>query len=48
MVPNIDGNGFVSLGRSSSDLSVGEMSDLIELILMFGAKHNVKFHGDGE
>jgi hypothetical protein len=43
MVPNIDGNGFVSLGRSSSDLSKGEMSELIELIVMFGAKHGVKF-----
>ena len=46
MVPNLDGNGFVSLGRSSSDLSVGEMSDLIELIMAFGAKHGVRFHGD--
>lgn len=43
MVPNIDGNGFVSLGRSSADLSKSEMSDLIELIAMFGAKHSVKF-----
>jgi hypothetical protein len=32
MVPNLDGNGFVNLGRSSSDLSKSEMSDLIELI----------------
>ena len=45
MVPNIDGNGFVSLGRSSSDLSKAEMSDLIELIHAFGASHSVKFHG---
>ena len=44
MVPNIDGNGFVNLGRSSSDLTKTEMSDLIELIHMFGAKHDVKFH----
>lgn len=44
MVPNIDGNGFVSLGRSSSDLSKDEMADLIELILAFGAKHGVEFH----
>ncbi len=41
MVPNIDGNGFVNLGRSSSDLSKAEMSDLIELLFMFGANHNV-------
>ena len=44
MVPNIDGNGFVNLGRSSSDLSKAEMSDLMELIGMFGANHNVVFH----
>ncbi len=43
MVPNLDNNGFVSLGRSSSDLSRDEMSDLLELIGMFGAKHDVVF-----
>jgi|SRR5882724_1842473 len=43
IVPNIDGTGFVNLGRSSSDLTKQEMSDLIELIYMFGAKHGVKF-----
>jgi hypothetical protein len=44
MVPNLDGNGFVSLGRSSSDLSKAEMTDLIELIHAFGANHDVVFH----
>ena len=44
MVPNIDGTGFVNLGRSSSDLSKAEMSDLIELIHAFGAEHGVVFH----
>jgi len=43
-VPNIDGNGFVNLGRSSSDLSKEEMTDLIELIFAFGAQHGVTFH----
>lgn len=43
MVPNLDGTGLVSLGRSSSDLSKSEMSDLIELIFAFGAKNNVRF-----
>ena len=47
MVPNIDGNGFVNLGRSSSDLSKGEMSDLLEIVAAFGAKHGVRF-GDHE
>lgn len=42
-VPNIDGNGFVNLGRSSSDLSKAEMSDLMELIAEFGGRHQVLF-----
>ena len=44
MVPNLDGNGFVNLGRSSSDLSKAEMTDLIEIIAAFGANHGVVFH----
>lgn len=44
VVPNIDGTGFVNLGRSSSDLSKEEMSDLIEIMLAFGAQHGVTFH----
>ncbi|MBZ9873120.1 recombination protein NinB [Mesorhizobium sp. BR1-1-9] len=44
MVPNIDGRGFVNLGRSSSDLSMDEMTSLIELIHEFGARHGVTFH----
>ena len=44
LVPNIAGNGFVNLGRSSSDLSKEEMADLIEIILAFGANHGVVFH----
>lgn len=44
VVPNLDGTGFVNLGRSSSDLSKQEMSDLIELIHAFGAQHGVLFH----
>ncbi len=46
MVPNLDGNGFVNIGQSSSDLSKQEMSDLIELIKMFGAKHGIVFIDD--
>ena len=44
MVPNIEGNGFVNLGRSSSDLSIEEMTDLMTIIEKFGAEHNVLFH----
>jgi hypothetical protein len=42
-VPNLDGSGLVNLGQSSSDLSKGEMGDLIELIYAFGAEHGVQF-----
>lgn len=48
MVPNLDGTGFVNLGRSSSDLTKSEMSELIELIFAFGANHGVKFADDAE
>lgn len=45
-VPNLDGTGFVNLGRSSRDLSKGEMSDLMELIAAFGAQRGVVFHDE--
>lgn len=44
VVPNINGNGFVPLGRSSSKLSVAEMKDLQDLIEAFAAQHGVKLH----
>lgn len=47
IVPNIDNNGFVNLARSSSDLSVPEMADFLELIMAFGARHGVRFHDKG-
>jgi len=43
MVPNLDNTGFLALGRSSSDLSVSEMADLIDLIAAFGARQGVEF-----
>lgn len=48
VVPNIDGNGFVNLGRSSSDLSKEEMGELMELIAAFGAQHGVVFRDQSE
>lgn len=47
IVPNIDGTGFVNLGRSSSDLSKAEMSDLMVIIEEFGARHGVAFGSAG-
>lgn len=46
VVPNLDGTGFVNLGRSSSDLSREEMSNLIDLIDAWGTQHGVKFQDD--
>lgn len=43
VVPNIDGNGFVVLGKSTSKMTVREMRDLIELAQAFGAEQGVKF-----
>lgn len=47
VVPNVDNTGLVALGRSSSDLSVSEFSELIELILAWGAQNDVKFSDRG-
>lgn len=44
IVPNIHGDGFVQLGRSSSDLSKEEMGDLMTIIEAFAARYGVKLH----
>ena len=43
VVPNLNGNGFVVLGKSTSKMTVREMRDLIELAQAFGAEQGVKF-----
>lgn len=48
IVPNIHGDGFVQLGRSSSDLSKEEMGDLMTIIEAFAARYGVKFHDPAE
>jgi hypothetical protein len=42
LVPNIHGNGFVQLGRSSSKLSKAEMSELMALVEAFAAERGVE------
>ena len=43
----LDGSGRqVNVGNSTSDLSVEEMTILIELILRFGAEHGVQFNDE--
>lgn len=44
LVPNLNGNGFINLGRSSSRLTKAEFGDLMTLIEEFGARHDVKFN----
>ena len=46
LVPNLDGTGFVNLGRSTSKLTKEECTDLIELVFKFGAEHGVTFQDD--
>lgn len=48
IVPNLDGTGFVSLTKSSSDLSKQEMSDLLEIIQAWAAQNGVVFHDEQE
>lgn len=50
LIPNLDGDGFVNIGNSSSDLDKAEMTALIELIFQFGANpaHPVKFGDEDE
>lgn len=42
VVPGIDG-GFVVLGQHTSHMDKTEFSELVELILAFGAEHNVEW-----
>lgn len=46
LVPNLDGTGFVDLGRKTSKLTKQECTDLIEMVFKFGAEHGVTFQDD--
>lgn len=41
IVPNIRGDGFVNLGRRTSNLTKDEFSDLMEVVEAFAAKHEI-------
>ena len=43
MLPNIEGDGWIALGTRTSEMSAGEMGDLIECIYAYGASHEVKW-----
>jgi hypothetical protein len=44
MLPAIHRHGMVPCGRSSSDLSVGEMSEVMDYIAAWGAENGITFH----
>lgn len=45
LVPNMDGTGFISInrGRSTSDMTIAEMTAVIELCHAFGAEQGVRW-----
>lgn len=45
-VPNLDGTGFVVLGQRTSDMSVEEMTNLLDLIDAFAAERGVSWPWD--
>ncbi len=47
VVPGIDPGSFVPLGMRTSDMTKEEMSNLIELVLAFGAERGVEFRENG-
>ncbi|MCK1282096.1 recombination protein NinB [Bradyrhizobium sp. 61] len=47
-LPRLQGVGMVPCGRSSSDLSVTEMSELMEYISAWGVENGIKFHDQEE
>jgi hypothetical protein len=47
-LPAVNRAGMIPCGRSSSDLSVAEMSELMEWIAAWGAENGIKFHDQEE
>lgn len=43
-IPSLDGSTFIPWGQSSSDLSKGEMAELLDFIGAWGAENGVVFH----
>mgnify|MGYP006921374484 FL=1 len=43
MVPNLDGDGLISLGRSSSALSKEEFSNLISTVFEWGNRNGIEW-----
>lgn len=43
VVPNVDGNGFVALGRRTSEMNKQELNEVIEYSYWFGTERGVIF-----
>lgn len=43
IVPNLEGDGFVTLTPSTTKMTRDQMSNMIDLIAEFGARHSVVF-----
>jgi len=43
ILPSLDGKTFIPYGQSSSDLSVQEMADLIDLMFAWGAENGIQW-----
>ncbi|MFC3189770.1 recombination protein NinB [Pseudocitrobacter faecalis] len=43
VVPNLDNNGFVVIGKSTSKMRVSEFAELLELIQAFGTERGIKW-----
>jgi hypothetical protein len=48
VVPGIDQGSFVVLGQHTSDMTKDELSELLELMMAFGAEHGVRFNDPAE
>ena len=47
-IPSLDGQAYIPLGYSSSNLSIPEMRDLIEFVYQYGAENNVVWSDEGK
>ena len=47
VVPGIDKGTFVPLGMRTSQMTIGEMTDLLDLIFAFGSERGVQFTDPG-
>lgn len=46
IMPNLDGTGFVNLRRSSSQLGHADFSNLLEIVMAWGAENGILFSGE--